>query len=319
MKAAVYHTYGGPENILLTEVPEPEVQPDEIKIKVKGASVNRSDVPLLTAKPFIMRFGAGMFKPKKKILGSEFAGEIVEIGSDVQSCKVGDRVFGFNDAGNEAYAEFLIQKEDADFIELPKNTSFQTAAISMEGFHYARNMINKVDLKPGDKVLVNGATGGIGSAAVQLLKYYNAEVFAVGNTEGLDMINRLGADEIMDYRKDDFTKLNRKFRLVLDTVGKSSFKACSSILESDGVYISSELGKNSINILLALWTPWFSKKKVIFPIPYERKQSIILARKLMLEGHYEPVLDRSYRLDQIREAFQYVMTGQKIGNVAIEI
>ena len=325
MKAMVYSQYGSPEVLHLKEIEKPIPGEDEILVKVKSTSVNRSDCAMLLAKPLIMRFGTGLFKHSNPILGTEFAGEIESIGKAVTTFRKGDRVFGFDDRGLSSYAEYLVIKEDLGLATIPNGITFEEAGACMEGAHYAYNFINKVDLQSGDKVLVNGASGGIGSAAVQLLKYYGAEITAVCATQSMELVKSLGASRVIDYTQEDFIRDQIKYDYVFDTVGKSSFGACKSLLNDGGVYISSELGKNSQNIFLSLASAIFgslpgqSGKQVKFPYPPNIKRSVLLIRKLIGEGKFKPVIDRTYSMKEIPDAFNYVLTGQKIGNVAISV
>jgi NADPH:quinone reductase-like Zn-dependent oxidoreductase len=319
MKAIVYSKYGPPDVLELREVVKPVPMNNEILVKVKATTVNRTDCAMLRAKPFIMRFLTGLFKPTNPILGTEFAGEVEAVGTAVVSFKAGDKVFGFNDQGSKSYAQYLTLSENKPITTIPGNITYEQAACSMEGAHYAYNMINKVNLKAGQKVLVNGASGGIGSAAVQLLKYFGADVVAVCNTKNLELVKGLGADRVIDHMTADFTKEDQKYDLIFDTVGKSSFAKCRPLLNAGGVYMSSELGWMAQNIFFALVTPIIGKKKVIFPIPKDIKATISLIKKMMEAGKFKAVLDRKYPLEQIAEAFSYVETGQKTGNVVISL
>lgn len=319
MRASVYKNYGLPTVLQFEKVEKPTPKANEVLIKVMATTVNRTDDAMLRAKPFIMRFVTGFFKPKKQILGTDFAGIIEAIGKDVKTFNIGDRVFGFNDDGLQSHAEYLTFPADKGIAIIPPNINFFKAAASMEGAHYAYNTINKIDLKKGQKVLVNGATGAIGSAALQLLVHFGVEVTAVGNTKNMELMKRMGAIEVIDYLKEDFTKLQKQFDYVFDTVGKSSFKKCKPILKPHGIYISSELGWMAQNLFYALFTPIFSKKKVIFPIPSAIEVTIELVQKLLKNGAFAPVIDRTYPFNRIAEAFTYVETGEKTGNVVIEI
>lgn len=319
MKAIVYTKYGSPDVLELKEVEKPVPKDNEILVKVKATTVNRTDCAMLRAKPFIMRFLTGLFKPTNPILGTEFAGEVEAVGAAVVSFKAGDKIFGFDDQGLKAYAQYITLSENKPLTTIPGNITYEQAAASCEGTHYAYNMINKVNLKSGQKVLVNGASGGIGSAAVQLLKYFGAEVVAVCNTKNIELVKGLGADRVIDYMAADFTKEDQKYDFILDTVGKSSFTKCRPLLNPGGAYISSELGWMSQNIFFALVTPIIGSKKVIFPIPKDIKASISLIKKLTEEGKFKAVIDRKYPLEQIAEAFRYVETGQKTGNVLISL
>lgn len=266
-----------------------------------------------------MRLVVGLLRPKKQILGTEFAGEVVEVGSDVSRFKVGDRVFGFNDEGLQSHAELMLIEQKAQMGLMPEGLDYLHAATSLEGIHYAINFINKVSLQAGQKVLVNGASGGIGSALVQLLKYFSCEITAVTESKNIELVKKLGANRVVDFSQQDFTQLDETFDYVFDSVGKSSFSRCKPLLKPKGVYISSELGRFAQNIFYALLTPLFRGKQVKFPIPLNTQQSINIVTDLIEKGAYESVIDRVYPLDEVPEAFAFVEQGLKTGNVAIRI
>jgi len=323
MKAIVYTKYGSPDVLELKEVEKPTPKDNEVLIKIYATTVNRTDCATIRAIPFFARLVTGLFKPKKQIPGTEFAGEIEEIGKNVSSFKVGDKVFGFDDGGSGSHAQYTTIVEDKALITIPKNTTYEQAAASIEGAHYAYNFINKVNLKSGQKVLVNGATGAIGSAAVQLLKYFDVNVIAVCDTKNIELVKSLGADKVIDYTKEDFTKDDQKYNFVFDAVGKSSFFKCKQLLQPGGVYISSDLGYMAQNIFLPFITPiikpMIGNKKTVFPIPTDCRGSLLLIKKLMEQGKFKAVIDRKYPLEQITEAYRYVEKGQKIGNVVITL
>ncbi|MDR8391051.1 NAD(P)-dependent alcohol dehydrogenase [Aliifodinibius sp. S!AR15-10] len=319
MKAVVANQYGSPDILQLKEVDKPVNADNEVLVKVYATTVNRTDCAILRAKPFIMRFILGLFRPRNSITGTDFAGEVEAVGNAVTSFEVGDRVFGFDDGGLRSHAQYMTFPEDKGIGTMPENVTYEQAAASIEGAHYAYNFINKVELNHGDKVLVNGATGAIGSAAVQLLTYYDARVTAVCGTENIELVKSLGAEKAIDYQKEDFTKINEQFDFVFDTVGKSSFAKCKPLLKSRGAYISSELGDMVQNPILALVTPLMGGKTVRFPFPYDVKKSALLVKKLIEEGHFTPVIDRKYPLDQIADAYRYVEKGFKTGNVVITV
>ncbi|MFC1780751.1 NAD(P)-dependent alcohol dehydrogenase [Planctomycetota bacterium] len=324
MKAVVATKYGSPDVLKLKEVEKPIPKDNEVLLKVHATTVNRTDTATIRAKPFIIgRLMTGIFKPKKPIPGTEFAGKVEAIGKNVSSYKVGDKVFGFNEDGFGSHAQYMTIAEDKALTTMPKNITYEQAAASTEGAHYAYNFINKVNLKSGQKVLVNGATGAIGSAAVQLLKHFGVNVTGVCNTKDFELVKSLGADKLIDYQKEDFTKDNQKYNFVFDTVGKSSFAKCKSILQPGGVYISSDLGFMAQNIFLPLITPiikpMIGNKKTVFPIPKDSKGSVLLIKKLIKKGKFKTVIDRKYPLEQIVEAYRYVEKGQKTGNVVITL
>jgi NADPH:quinone reductase-like Zn-dependent oxidoreductase len=237
MKASVYTKYGSPAVLKIKAIEKPVPKNNEVLVAVKATTVNRTDCAMLRAKPFIMRFLTGLLKPKNPVLGTDFAGTIEMVGNDVLSFKPGDKVFGFNDQGLSSHAQYLILRADKNIAAIPENITYPQAAASSEGAHYAYNMIKKAKLKPGQKVLVNGASGGIGSAAVQLLKYFGTDVTAVCSTKNIELVKSLGAGRVIDYTSTDFTKEDQQYDFVFDTVGKSSFGKCKPLLQRNGVYL----------------------------------------------------------------------------------
>ncbi|MEQ8927124.1 MAG: NAD(P)-dependent alcohol dehydrogenase [Fulvivirga sp.] len=320
MRAAIREEYGLPEVINIKEVDPPKPKKDEVLVKVYHTTVNRTDCGVLTGMPYVFRFFIGLIKPSKRILGTDFAGELVEIGSHAKTFKPGDRVWGFHDEGLESQCEYMTIKESAAIVSIPENCSFKEIIACAEGAHYAINFLNKVTIHTGSKVLINGATGAIGSAALQLLKLKGAHVTATYNTKNLNLIRELGADELIDFEKVDFTQQkNRTFDFIFDAVGKSSFGKCQHLLTPKGVYISSELGPKAENIYLPLLTKLKGGKRVKFPFPSNIKSSLKRMNHLVSTGKYKPVIDRSYPLENIDDAYLYVMSGQKTGNVVIDI
>jgi NADPH:quinone reductase-like Zn-dependent oxidoreductase len=319
MKAITYSKYGPPEVAKLMEVAQPLPKDNEVLVKVYSSTVNRTDAGFRSAEYFISRFWTGLLRPKYQILGCEFAGIIEEIGLGVTTFRKGDKVFGFNDTTCGGHAEYLTITENDAITTMPDGISFDEAAAITEGAHYALVDIRAAKVKQGQNVLVNGATGAIGSAAVQLLKHFGAIVTAVCNTKNVALVKSLGADTVIDYQKQDFTTTENKFEFIFDTVGKSSFGQCKPMLTEKGIYISTEFGKNAENLLLALTTPLWGGKKLLFPMPSINKQDVIFLKELVQKGAFKPVIDRKYNLDQIVEAYKYVDSGQKTGNVIIKI
>jgi NADPH:quinone reductase-like Zn-dependent oxidoreductase len=319
MRAIVYTKYGTPEVAKLMEVDKPAAKYNEVLIKVYASTVNRTDSGFRSAEYFISRFWTGILNPKYQILGCEFAGVVEEIGTSVTTFKKGDKVFGFNDKTFGGHGEYLTIAETDSIAIMPDNLSFYEAAALSEGAHYALVDIRAAKVKRGQNVLVYGATGAIGSAAVQLLKHFGATVTAVCNTKNVDLIKSLGADTVIDYQTQDFTKTDVKFHFIFDAVGKSRFGKCKPMLTEKGVYISTEFGKNGENIFFALTTPLWGGKKLLFPIPSVTKQDVIFLKELAEKGEYKPVIDRHYELEQIVDAYKYVESGQKTGNVILKI
>lgn len=317
MKASTRVKYGSAEVLTVKEVTTPTPSDNELLIRVFATTVNRTDCAILTAQPFIMRAFIGLFKPKHAITGTDFAGQIEAIGKNVTSFKVGDRVMGFDDMGLKSNAYYMTLAQDKPLVTIPSNFTYEEAAGSLEGVHYAINFINKVTLKAGQKVLVNGGTGAIGSVVLQLCKYYNTEVTVVCEGTHKALLEALGADKIIDYTTEDFTKSVEKYDFVFDAVGKSTFGKCKPILKEKGIYISSELGPMIQNPFLALITPLLGGKKVIFPVPIDIKASLVFIKELIEKGQFKPLIDRRYPLEKIAEAYSFVATGAKVGNVII--
>ncbi len=317
MKAVIQKKYGAPDVLQITEIEKPKPEASELLIKVFATTVNRTDCAALRANLFITRLFTGLTKPKKQTTGTDFAGMVEEVGGNVDQFKPGDSVFGFDDLGLSSHAEYLVISDNKAIGILPNNSNFEEAVACIEGFHYALNFINKIQLKKGDQLIVNGATGAIGSAVLQLSNYYGAEITAVCKAEDFELVKSLGAKQVMDYDSQDFTKIEQDFDFVLDAVGKSSFSNCKSLLKEKGIYISSELGKHAENVFLSLFSRFKSGKKVKFPIPFNIKASITLLTKLLEEGKYKPIIDTRYSLDQIEKAFKYVETGKKKGSVVV--
>jgi len=320
MKAAVYTRYGPPDVVRLNEVEKPTPKDDEVLIKIHATTVNRTDCGFRKPEyPVIIRLVNGVFKPKRTILGSELAGEVEAIGKDVEAFKKGDQVFGLTGNTFGAHAEYICLPEEASIVTKPANMNYEEAAAVCDGLMLAFNYIKKMDLHKGDRILIYGASGSIGTAAVQLGKYYGAEVTAVCNTKNLKLVKSLGANEVIDYTKDDFTKTGQTYKVVFDAVGKTSFFRCKSLIKKGGVYLSTDLGFLAQNLSLTLWTGIFGSKKVMFPIPKDRKEDVAFFKELIEAGKYRAVIDRRYPLEQIVEAYRYVEEGQKTGNVVITV
>ena len=314
MKAAVRRVYGTPKTIKIEKIEQPIPKANEVLIRVKNTTVNRTDCANLMAKPFFMRFILGVFKPSKFILGTDFSGVIEAVGTNVTSYKVKDRVFGFNDLGACSQAQYVVANTKKNLLKIPNKISFKSAVASLEGASYAYSFLKKANIKSGQKILINGATGAIGSALLQFLKPYDVHITATCATNNIELIKSLGAHKVIDYMVRDFTKEKHKYDTVLDTVGKSRWKLCKSILKPNGIYISSELGPKSENLFLALFL-----KRVKFPKPFPLKISLPFIKQQLETGNFKPLIDRTFDLEDISEAYTYVLKGQKTGNVVINI
>ncbi len=316
MQAITRTKYGTPSVLSLSKIDKPSPRKNEICIRVHYTTVNRTDGGILTGKPYLIRAFTGLFKPRALVTGTDFAGEVVQVGKDVTAFKVGDKVWGLNDEGLSSQAEYMVIKETKAVLKVPENIELDQVVACAEGAHYAFNFLNKIQIKPGDKVLVNGATGAIGSAVVQQLIYYRAKVTAVANTKNIELIKSLGVEKCWNYETEDFTTDETRYDYVADAVGKSSFSACKAIMADKAIYISSELGPGNENLYLP-FTTIFSKKRVIFPIPSKPKRSLEFMNKLIESGKFKPIIDRVYPKEKAKEAYEYMMTGEKTGNVIL--
>lgn len=317
MKAIIAPKYGGPEVLEVREIEKPTPRENEILIRVYATTVNRTDTGILSGKYLVMRLFTGLFKPRSAVPGTDFAGQVETIGIRVTQFKPGDRVWGFHDEGLASQAEYMTLKENAAVAHIPDGYSYAQAAASAEGAHYALNFIKHVPLKKGDKVLVYGATGAIGTAAVQLLKHYGAYVTAVVNGKNTLLAKTLGADKVINYETSNFTVDDERYHFVLDTVGKSTFGQCKPLLLPKEIYMSSELGPNWENLYLPIITKLKGGKRVVFPIPNNCKKSILFLNELIKKNEFKAVIDKSYTPNEAIEAYEYVASGQKTGNVII--
>lgn len=319
MQAALRYQYGSPDRILITDYPKPVPKKNEILIRIKATTVNRTDCGVLSGTPYIFRFFVGWPKPRTPILGTDFAGVVEELGEMVTKFKVGDKVWGFDDNGLPSQAEFMAYREDGNLMIIPEGISYQEAAASAEAAHYAVNFLKKVTFTPTSRVMLNGATGGIGSAMVQILLHEGREVTATASSQHVSLIQKLGVRKVIAYDKEEFTKLPDQFDMVLDAVGKSTFSKCKPILRENGVYLSSELGDGIENLYLPLITAIRGGKRVIFPLPTDIKASLSYIQELLIAGSFRPLLDRSYPLERAKEAYTYVAAGRKIGNIILDV
>ena len=319
MKAVVYTKYGSPNVLQHKEVKKPIPKDHEVLIKIIATTVNRTDCGFRNPEYLAVRLVGGLFKPKKQILGSELAGVVEATGQHVKAFKPGDAVFGLSTFNFGTHAEYICIAENKSIIIKPANITFAEAAAVSDGGFLALANIRKIDFSKQPNILINGASGSIGTASVQFAKYFGAKITAVCNTKDFELLKSLGADEVIDYTKEDFTKNGQLYDVVIDAVGKSSFFSCRKILKSKGIYFSTELGYLSQNIFLALITPILGGKKVQFPLPKDHKEDIVFIKELMEAGKYKAVIDRTYPFEQLVDATRYVETGQKVGNVVITI
>jgi NADPH:quinone reductase-like Zn-dependent oxidoreductase len=318
MKAAVRTKYGLPGDLSIKELEMPTPASNEVLIKVYASTVNRSDCHVLSGKPWFMHLYTGMFKPKQSIIGSDFTGQVEAVGSSVQAFKPGEKIMGFGGVfGCGAHAQYFTlpeKKAIESMVLMPGNLDYEQAAACLEGTFYAASGLNQLKPKAGQKALIYGATGAIGLAYVQLFKYYGVYITAVCGGEHADLVRSLGADKVVDYKTQDFTKDSEQYDYVFDAVGKTSFSKCKSLLNKKGLF-SSSAGLE--NLFLALITPLFGGKRVLFTAPKNIAGELKFIKGLVEKGKFKPVIDRKYPLEKIAEAYTYVASGQKIGNVII--
>jgi NADPH:quinone reductase-like Zn-dependent oxidoreductase len=319
MRAAVRDEYGPPEVVRIEEAETPTAGDDELLVRVHATTVNRTDCGYRGGKPFLIRFFSGLPRPKVAILGTEFAGEVEAIGSNVTLFALGDRVCGYCEGTFGAHAEYMTIRENRLIATIPTDRSFEQAAPSTEGSHYALSFLRRAGVQHGQDVLINGATGAIGSAAVQIAKSMGLNVTAVCRTEHFALAASLGADRVIDYMTDDFTRGDQRYDLVIDAVGKSSFRRCRRLLKRGGIYTSSDVGFLWHGPLLALITQLFRGRRVMFVVPHSDSEGLKYLKGLIESGEFKPVIDRRYPLEQIVDAYRFVETGQKIGNVVITV
>ena len=320
MRAVVHDRYGSPDVLRLEEVEQPVPKDDEVLIKVHATTVNRSDCGWRSGVPFFSRFFTGIRRPRRKILGSEFAGEIAAVGASVSKFAVGDQVFGA--CGFGAHAEYVCMRESRLIAHKPMGMSFSQAAAVCDGVVIAGGCLKAADLRKGRTILIYGASGAIGTAAVQLARNSGAHVTAVCDTKHVDLVRSLGADEVIDYTKDDFTKKGQRYDVVFDAVGKNSFRRCRRAIVRGGTYIETDLGFMWHVPPLALLTRVTHKlggRRVTMPLPKYAPDEIHVLKDLIESGKYRAVIDSERPLAQIVEATKFVETGQKTGNLVITV
>ncbi len=324
MRAVVYDMYGPPDVLRLEEVDRPIPREDEVLVRIHATAVTRADCATREANrrsglgvTILSRLISGVRRPRQRILGSEFAGEVESAGPAVNELAVGDNVFGSTGFRFGTHAEFICMRESARIAHKPSGISFEEAASICDGGLNALWCLRGGNLQKGQKILIYGASGAIGTAGVQLAKHFGADVTAVCSTKNLELVRSLGADRAIDYTQEDFTKNGQTYDVIFDAVGKHSFKRCKGSLKPGGKYLATDGFRN---LTLAVWTSRFGDKKVLFSIPPRyTKQDVLLLKQLIEAGRYRAVVDRTYPLEDVVEAARYVETEQKTGNVVLTV
>ncbi len=317
MKAAVYNQYGAPQVLQLKEVAKPAPTENEILIRIKATAVNSGDVRLRKADPFAVRFFFGLLKPKINTLGSVFSGEVESVGSKVSLFKAGDQVFGHTDMRFGAYAEYICVDQSGSLAIKPAAISHKEAAAIPFGGVTALHFLKKAMVQANQKVIIVGASGAVGSAAVQLAKSYGAVVTAVCSTGNADLVKGLGADKVIDYTKEDFTQNGEKYDLIFDTVNTISVTRAAKSLTPKGTMILSAAGMTEM--LQGFWLNVSGGRKVLTGVISHKAEDIQFLKKLIETKKFKPVIDRSFPLAKIADAHAYVEKGHKKGNVALEV
>lgn len=319
MKAVVCGSYGSSDVLEVREVARPVPGPHEVLVQVRATSVNRTDVETLRGTPFLARLATGLRRPKHPVPGSEFAGRVAMLGPDATTPAVGDEIFGFSGATFGAHADYLVIRDDGPVATIPPGLSHPEVASATEGPHYALSSLDAAGVRPGDQVLVYGATGAIGTAAVQLLKQRGAEVTAVCDPHGVEVVSSLGADVVIDRRTEDYTATSARFDVVLDAVGQTTYGRCRHLLKPGAAYLSTDLGPGWQNLALVPLSRLFGDHRVLIPFPTNTRQHVLLVRELLASGDFRAVIDRTYSFDDIIEAYRYVASKQKLGTVVISM
>ncbi|MCI0713570.1 MAG: NAD(P)-dependent alcohol dehydrogenase [Chloroflexi bacterium] len=330
MKAAIYTRYGSPDVLQLQEVDKPTPKDNEVLIKVYAVAVSFGDlmvrnIKAVTPRNFTMptplwlpvRLMFGFRKPRVNILGAQLSGEIEAVGKDVTRFKPGDQIFAYPGAKMGGYAEYLCMREDSVIAIKPANMPYPEAATVPYGAITALPILRRVDLQPGQKILINGASGGIGSLAVQFAKNFGAEVTGVCGTERMEFVKSLGADHVIDYTIGDFTKNGETYDVILDILGKSSFSRCRDSLTSNGVYLLASF--KTRQLLQMLWTSLRGGKKVVCALSSDKTEDLVYVKKLIEAGKITSSVDRCFPLVEAAEAHRYAESDQKKGNIVLTV
>jgi NADPH:quinone reductase-like Zn-dependent oxidoreductase len=315
MRAVVHERYGPPEVQEIRDVPRPEPKDDELLVRVRATTVNQTDCHRRAARQVFWRFIEGFLRPKQQILGTEFAGEVEALGSAVTGFRPGERVFGWRWSAR-AHAEYLCIPESGNVVHMPDGLSFEEAAAICDGAYQGRSALRAGNVGAGTRLVVYGASGSLGTAAVQLARHLGAHVTAVCTTKNVELMRSLGADEVVDYLREDFTKNGQVYDVVIDAVGKYAYWKCRRSLRPGGIYVATD---RLHNLVLRYWTRWFDSRKVVFRVEWPVREDILFYKRLIEAGEYRAVVDRVYPLEDVVEATRYVQSWQKTGNVVLTL
>lgn len=317
MKAVVYTAYGPPEVLQLKEVEKPVPKANQVLIKIHATSVTAADCLVRKGEPTWGKLILGLRGPRRKIIGTELAGEIEAVGKEVKRFRQGDQVYGFTSFGLAAYAEYTCMPEKGSLAIKPTNLTYEEAAAAVDGATTALFFLrDKAHIQPGENVLINGASGSIGTYAVQLARHFGAEVTGVCSTRNVELVRSLGAEHVIDYTLEDFTQNKDAYDIIFDTVGKSSFSKCKGALKRNGRYLPTT---GLVNTFLKLWTSIFDGKKVVSGMSIDKNEALVFLKELIEAGKLQIIIDRTYPLAQMAEAHRYVEKGHKTGNVIITV
>ncbi|MBI2763761.1 MAG: NAD(P)-dependent alcohol dehydrogenase [Chloroflexi bacterium] len=317
MRAVVQDRYGPPSVLRIAEVERPRPKDDQVLIHVRASTVSQTDAHGRAANPFFWRLFAGLRRPRWQSLGVELAGEVEAAGSAVTKFKVGDRVFG-QPPGFGAHAEYICVSERAPIALMPAGMRFEEAAAVCDGAFQALSALRVAEVGEGRRIVVYGASGSLGTSAVQLAKHFGADVIGVCNTKNVELVRSLGADEVVDYLNEDFTKLGQSYDAIIDAVGKYAFLRGRRSLRPGGIFVATDFGRSMIEtIVVLIASRWIGSRRMRFATGGRSQQDAEFMRQLIEAGEYRPVIDRTYPLDQVAEAHAYVETWQKAGNVVL--
>jgi NADPH:quinone reductase-like Zn-dependent oxidoreductase len=316
MKAVVQHRYGSPDVLRIEEVDRPEPKADEILIRVRASTVSQTDTHVRAAHPFFWRLIGGLRRPRWRTLGVDLAGEVEAVGSAVTEFHVGDAVFGSPSSYLGCHAEYVASKTDRAIARKPDAITFEGAAAIYDGGSQALSSLRQAEVKPGQRLLIYGASGSLGTAAVQIAKHFGAHVTGITSTKHVELVRSIGADEVLDYTRDDFTRSGARYDAVIDAVGKTTYRRGRRALAPDGVYVCTD---GLQNVLAWAAMRLFGRKRLRFGAGRRSKEDAELLKELVETGAFRPVIDRTYPMADVAEAHRYVEAWHKTGNVVLRI